>query len=1439
MDKKNSTFSIAVKLLLCAALISSCSINTKAEPYNSKNEAVNLTEVTKIDGKYFDSEGNEVNNVVTQYSKKNVIKYFDPQTGEYLNSTERDPNKTYRFTVLTVSEPHYYAVSVNKTQYGKGSESVGFAWSKGSNYNTFTQIDSDADVKVYYSNANITSEHKNNPTGDVNETFVRVENSSSSSSVYGGAITNENNSIDSINGDFINNTVKQIGSGYGGAIYNKDGTITAINSNFAGNKIESQSSYGYGGAIANVDNSEITDITGNFVGNTVIAGAAHVYGGAIYNLNKTASTGTAKIGNIKGDFIGNSVTQSGPGSSAKGGAIYNYDQATIENIEGNFIGNYAHTSAKGTAQGGAIYNEKASLDTWVTENKIGNIKGDFIGNYAVSTNNADGGAIFNLYGTVGDISGDFIGNYAEGTNTNYGGAIYNSRGYINSVEGLFIGNHIVNTSSYTSSGGAVATSNGSVASIKGSFYNNYAESKSSLAYGGAIYVTSGTVDSVEGDFVNNHASGASAQGGAIQQAYNGKINEIKNSNFYDNYAEATAAYSKDKNGNESGVAYGGAIYTRTDLNITADNGKKSEFKGNYTILKNGTKDYNAIYVNDADRTVTLKANNSSELSLWDNINGKNPYTLKLVSDDGSGKISLFNDVLNANVEASNVTVNFANNVIHNYELLSLKSDDSVRYNIDICLADKSADTLTIKSAQAGTIVKLGLINVLDHYDGTPVIIQILKTTADVKLQLSDNIIVKEFVKNVLYNDSVVTEAGAIELVNNDSIKISGQIYDALDVISSSDRDEEKSFIFETNDEYIAKKDLGTVAAGTLNIVGQSKNASVINGNDKTLFKLDNQTTLNIQNTTIKNAASVISGSNENAVVNISNSDIKDNKSGISMAGNLNVSGNTTIKNNGEGIKMTSASSVFTIDARNGEVTINDNVKGTRSENGISKLNLKGGNINLHKKVSDMAVSLDSSKVKLHKDDVLNNLDISVQQNSMLNYANNLVNAISFNSLTLYDNLNLAVDVDLANKTMDTISAATFNANAHNINVNAMTLLSDAKQNLTSINFADDVLKDSVTTTVHEVAYSPIYKYNVSYDKESGDFIFQRGSGSGGSDVDYSGLNPAIMTSPVAAQLGGYVGMVETYHNAFTNMDMRMLNPLSVRTAQANANKYALSDYGNVSFLENETNSQSIWLRPFASYDKVGLKNGPKVNNFTFGSFIGGDTAVHEFENGAQGVLSAHVSYLGSHQTFAGNSIWQNGGNLGFTGTYYKGNFFSGLTLNAGASVAEANNMFGKEDFTMFMAGVANKTGYNFEFKEGRYIMQPSLLLSYTFVNTFDYTNASGIRINTDNLHAIQIHPNIRFAMNTKSNWQPYINLAMNWNIMNDSHYHARMTELPALSVKPYFQYGFGLQKLVNDNFTVFGQVSLRHGGRNGIAANFGLRWLLGSSTKKKNTRTKI
>ena len=83
-------------------------------------------------------------------------------------------------------------------------------------------------------------------------------------------------------------------------------------------------------------------------------------------------------------------------------------------------------------------------------------------------------------------------------------------------------------------------------------------------------------------------------------------------------------------------------------------------------------------------------------------------------------------------------------------------------------------------------------------------------------------------------------------------------------------------------------------------------------------------------------------------------------------------------------------------------------------------------------------------------------------------------------------------------------------------------------------------------------------------------------------------------------------------------------------------------------------------------------------------------------------------------------------------------------------------------------------------------------------------------------------------MNTKNGWQPYLGVNMVWNLLDDSKVTANDVRLPEMSIRPYVQYGLGVQKnFKEDRFTAYGQAMIHNGGRNGISLTGGLRWNVG------------
>ena len=1370
-------------------------------------------------------------------------------------------------------------------------------------------------------NWRITSSTIGNITGD----FIGNYASSTISTVQGGAIYNED-TIGDIAGNFIDNYA--VGTNVrGGAIYNRR-IMGNVIGDFIGNYVSG--SYAYGGAISNA--GEIGDITGDFITNYLSTTGFYsdAYGGAIYNggiiINLTgdfidnylSSIGDDIYGgaiynggtiiNLTGDFIDNYA--SAAGGAARGGAIYN-NTGTIECITGNFIGNYAYLYDD-EASGGAISNYSGSSSTTT----IGDITGDFIGNYAFG-NYTRGGAIFNeAYDvghnvTIGDITGDFTSNYVSSTNDSaLGGAIYNHtfddyNVTIGDITGDFINNYALSVSSSTS-GGAILNSGSftKIGNIIGDFIGNYA-SGNSYARGGAVYNSFAIIGDITGDFIGNYASSTDkyAYGGAIYNI-NGTIGKLDDEgnlvggiygSFINNYAKTES---------DSQLALGGGVYTSSDMNFIADN-QTNYFSGNYTEDYRG-KINNAIFVqtsSSSSPTIKLEAQNNGAIVFDDQIDGgvskqnsetgkyeidrTNTYNLALTGD-GTGTVSLYNDVINANVTSDNVTVDFANGETGDYDLVSMKANEGSKLNIDLDLTNKVSDRISTLNTSTGTIT-LNLLNFIgsESDPAVPTTFQVIKNTdaaSSLQLALGENIniiktdtdlntdIVDNFLEKIIpdnvYNDEIYAQEDGISLGTTDTYHDSvivqkDKIYDTLDLIATKESENERNFTFRTTDNYMLSKDLGTVTEGTLNINGKgSTTPSNINAQNHTLFNLENETALNIKNTTIENAKDfAIKAEHEKAVVNLNNASFK-NTTGTAIQSKVAVNitadgGKSEFSGNTAAIYLDNADKKVSMNSVNqGEIVLEDVVDG---QAGYS-VTLNGDDkskITVNNNINNANISLDNTNLYLGRENVFDGSQALTLNSGAIYLNNDAVGTMHVPTLNLSGTTNLSVDVDLANEQMDRVTADNYNVTENAIlNVTNLNLLSTTEKSDVKILFADEPIANNVAYSGGSpisykgtnILYSPIYKYTVNYGVDETDklgyFFFNRatsGIGDGsGPDIDggaagniSDAFNPAVLTPSVVTQAGAYTTQLQTFNYAFQHADTFMNIPYLERVAMINANKYAMSptgdatDVGVFSPLLLKEPSAGFWVKPYASFENIPLKNGPKVDNINYGTLVGYDTALTPVKHGFERVITGYVGYNGASQRYSGVDAYQNGGLIGTTATFYKGNFFNATTLSVGASVGDASTMYGSENYTMLLAGIGNKTGYNFEFFDGRMILQPNFLISYTFVNTFDYNNAAGVRIESDPLHAIQLAPGIKLIGNTKNGWQPYLGVNMVWNLLDDSKVYANDVRLPEMSIKPYVQYGVGLQKRFKDKFLAFGQAMIHNGGRNGISFSFGLRWKIG------------
>ena len=1385
--------------------------------------------LTELDAKE-DGSKPDGNNVITKFEVKEVTRYYDKTTGKLV----ANPISGIEYKVVQEKDlvPHYYNVNpvipesnnskITWTEVtGEGDNTIKISSPDGTKYYKYTyNAPSNYDTTT---NSNKTKDLGTftNPTGTY-QNPTTYKGGSAINNPAGSTITLENYVFQNnkTTADFKSTTYdnKYVNLS-GGAIYN-EGEISKITSDFIGNSISATTSSNnvnakaQGGAIYN--NGNIGDITGNFINNSANMG------GAIYN--------SRTIGNITGDFIGNTAS----GWDGRGGAIYN--GGTIDNITCDFIGNTA------SDKGGAIYNYKST---------IGNITGDFIGNTA-SGQYDEGGAIYNDNSTIGNITGDFIGNSGS-----YGGAISNNN---NSTIGNITGDFIRNSAS--GSGGAIYNYNSTIGNITGDFIGN------SGSHDGAISNNNSTIGNITGDFIGNTASGQYGGSGAITNG--GTIGDITGDFIRNSSSGGIGAID---NGGTIGNITGDFI-----MNSSSDGSGAISNKGtigNITgdFIRNSGSDGTAIYNSGTIGDIIgdfignhVRTGYSQGGAIWNqgkigNIIGDfisnstseeggaiynyDYSTIGNITGDFIGNSGSYGGAIYNKTRIGDISGNFIRNS-------ATSSDGGAIYNNNSTIGNITGDFISnTASYEGGAIYNNGTIgNITGDF---------INNTADYggAIYNAFSSTIGNITGNFIGNLGVSSDYSGGGAIYNDYNSTIGDI--TGDFISNSG----------SNGGAISNNDNSTIGNITGNFISNSgSNGGAISNNNSKIS--------NITGNFIGNSAGSEGGAiyNSGTIGDISGDIIGNyakSESGTAQGGaiwsnrDLNIVADNrtnTFKDNyteSKGVKDDNAIYIdnnatlnFTM-KNNGKFYMADNIDGTVTKDSDGNItdtynvNIKGDNIN---------------NTTFYMLNDIRNANVTFD-NTTINAINNQTHVYNFNTLAVNSDTNFVADVDLANAEMDRITATNYGTLNGKLNVVGMNLLSDSVDEITEIYFAEQGLKDNVVngmpktgeynlpSTAQTTFYTPIYKYNAIYDNrdDAGYFMFTKGdkiltpNGNGGTTVTPSGnpsdaYNPAVLAPSVASQAGANATMNQTFNYAFQNSDNFMAIPYLERISLKNANKYALSptgdatDVGTFSPLFNpNAETSSAWVKPYASFENIPLKNGPKVSNITYGTLVGFDTPIKSIKHGWDRTWTGYIGYNGASQRFSGVDASQNGGLVGGTLTLYKGNFFNATTVSTGAIVGENRTMYGTDNYTMLMAGVGNKTGYNFEFKEGKIIIQPSMLLSYTFVNTFDYTNAAGVKIKNDPLNAIQIAPGVKFIANTKNGWQPYIGVNMIWNLLDKSKVSANDVRLPEMSIKPYVQYGVGVQKRFKDRYMAFGQAMIQNGGRNGISLTAGFRWAIGKEGK--------
>ena len=1206
--------------------------------------------------------------------------------------------------------------------------------------------------------------------------------------------------------------------------------IKSINGEYIGNSL--------------VSKSKIMDASGGVISNS-INGQGNAFVGIGYTLdenNKIIPVADAILGTYKNNSV--QATE----LSSNGGVIANHvekslehnDIAQIGNIKAYFSGNYA-LSTKNSAYGGAIANFYAKSEEDYKNAIIDSINSIFENNYA-KTESADaskgayGGAIVNT-ATIKAINNSiFKNNYASSINGSsaHGGAIYTRQDLVinanNNGLSEFTGNYVSTDGGATKNYEAInvaaagktltlnATTNGTI------LLNDYINGVS----GYNVLLTgdsTGTIKLFDKADIKGGAN-VSVGGNVLIDTADGVIQNF--SEFNSLNSSASAKYNIDldlskASGDKLDYAVGDKISDGFITKSTSNGGSvtldRLNFVNNSLNEDIINKNLKVQIIQNNDNTNNLQLALSEKLTPFVSSAGIISQIVKTETKDLTPTVN-YKDIFGEIITTKDI-----------YGTLGLGTTNTTNDSLNITVTKVESNTVATKAdalvALTNTELKGADGSILDKtlnlFDEDT-----LGNKTPAKYKISDNL-GTTYKKLNIVGATKMDSSGKLILSELDLNGNSGFVVNADSTLTLSD-------INLKGNESVINNDSGSLIFANNNIVdgkvtgAQATNTGVLNIDADNLdVTLTNEGILNLG---MGSVTKEITGTGTTNILG----NVKNNVS-ISQGVNVSSTGNLTV---GANIGNLVNNGIVNSNTTNLTGTINNS--GTLNLSGTLDKEISG--CGTTKIIGDSFTLLDGAAIKggvdinnqtlniyaTNTDNMFNNVNIN---SGTINLINNNINNLSANSFNLNGNINLFLDADLMNSSMDRLPSTTVASGL--ITVKGINLLSDSKSEKVYIPFAYDSFKDKVQTGVTAVgkevdneyqttAFAPIYKYDVNYNPNNGNFIFSRGSGKSSTD-----FNPAVLSGAVNSQMGAYSAVNETFNYAFRHADYSFMPlPKKIRTL---ANKYAITE-PNLMQYENEYSKMGgIWYQPYANFENVGLSNGPRVDIQSYGSLVGGDSAYKQLKKGWGTVTTPYIGYNGTSQHYSGVSTVTNGGILGLTQTFYRGDFFTALTVNAGASVGESNTMYGNENYTTLMAGVANKTGYNFEFNDGKFIIQPSMLTAYTYVYTFDYTNAAGVKISSEPLNSIQLHPTVRFIGNVGKGWQPYASVGMVWNILNETKFTANDVRLPEMSIKPYVEYGIGLQKSWNDKCSGFLQAMLRNGGRNGIALSFGFKWTLGKDQK--------
>lgn len=956
--------------------------------------------------------------------------------------------------------------------------------------------------------------------------------------------------------------------------------------------------------------------------------------------------------------------------------------------------------------------------------------------------------------------------------------------------------------------GSVIDNNSSDAEI--TITDSIIKNNTSTGNGGAIY-NKGTVIVTNTTFTDNAST---EKGGAI---YTDGNLTLENTTFdaatenakNDIYVAGGNVILNGKNQINSSISgdINATITNNGILNITSDNSNykgsfiqsngsttvTDKFFGGTSTINNGSLNWQTdstanLTMNGGQLIIGKDENSVSKLTLTDGSIANNAqvyiYNKTSLDIDGANVSLNENDLWKGAINLKNGELNITN-IIGNNKLLATGGTLNIKSGDLLISSDSSISENVSTNITSGTL-KINGGNVAIGNTST------WAETGTIKLESGD-LNFKDFNTSpnngtlIANNGNLILENSSIKLGNNSLIKDNTVIN--LDINSTLNIEGGKVEI-NNNDDWKGTINLGSNNNGGELYYNTNYSGTLVATSGK-LYLLDGST-LNIESPS-NIQSDVIINISKDALVNIKSGALLELDKNDTWKGTITISPSGKLYTNN--VDNTKTGGI--IQVNNGSTAVFDK-KSNILIAGNSKI--YGGDVSI----------LNDSSVHLTKDVTMNADKLTMKDNSLLNSLNKSIDTNTVTNVDITNTNNFAIDLSPRTKIGDKYVIENLTGNGA-INVSRFNFvgLAPIDRNIDFKVFDATNSTDSIDyAATNQKIFTPIGNYKL---KAMGDGIYRA------SLADY---NPQVYR--------GQVATLAAYNNQLIVNDF-LTNRFILQSEQLIENTKNTNKTSAVSPIlapyQNTIDDGSVWMRTYASFERLSMTHGLNVGNNTYGTIVGVDMPAKLLNKGWKFIPTVFLGYNGGNQYFNKVDMYQNGVQGGLMATFIKHQFISSIMAYGGGYFNEMN-VAGNTDRTgNWFAGAAAKIAYNL--KATKYFtIQPNVFVSYNiFGKQHWHTDYGVMSMNSGLLNGINVAPGVNFIYG-RGTWSIYTTVQYMYNINDHIGGYAGNVNLPSISMRHgYIQYGFGATKLWKDRLNSYLQITFRNGGRTGVGFQLGLRYM--------------